>query len=84
TDSIGMVGRQGFGDPKHSLQSALEYWVEKGSAPETVIAAKYSAPNEQHPTVTRPLCPYPQSAKYKGGDANPNDAASFACEGKKK
>ncbi len=27
---------------------------------------------------TRPLCPYPLVARYKGGDAE--SAASFACE----
>jgi hypothetical protein len=32
--------------------------------------------------MTRPLCAYPQVAKYKGtGDTN--DAGSFGCEGKK-
>jgi feruloyl esterase len=84
TDSLGMFGQPGLGDPTHSLQTALEYWVEKGSAPSSVIAAKYSGPKEQHPTMTRPLCPYPQSATYKGAGADPNDAASFACETKKK
>jgi len=28
--------------------------------------------------MTRPLCPYPQTAVYDG-KGNPNDAASFAC-----
>ena len=33
--------------------------------------------------MTRPLCPYPQVAKYKGsGDTN--DAANFVCEAQKK
>jgi feruloyl esterase len=32
--------------------------------------------------MTRPLCAYPQAAKYKGsGDTN--DAANFVCQGKK-
>jgi hypothetical protein len=30
-------------------------------------------------TMSRPLCVYPQEAKYKGS-GDPNDAASFACE----
>jgi hypothetical protein len=29
--------------------------------------------------MTRPLCPYPQVAKYNG-TGDPNDSASFACE----
>jgi hypothetical protein len=28
--------------------------------------------------LTRPLCPYPQVARY-AGTGDPNDAASFAC-----
>jgi feruloyl esterase len=28
--------------------------------------------------MTRPLCPYPEEAKYKG-KGDPNQAASFAC-----
>ena len=28
--------------------------------------------------MTRPLCPYPQKARYNG-KGNPNDAASFVC-----
>jgi len=32
--------------------------------------------------MTRPLCPYPQVAKYKGsGDTN--DAGNFVCEASK-
>jgi feruloyl esterase len=29
--------------------------------------------------MTRPLCAYPQAAKYKGG-GDINDAANFVCE----
>jgi feruloyl esterase len=28
--------------------------------------------------MTRPLCPYPQMAKYKG-EGNTNDAGNFVC-----
>lgn len=84
TDSLGMFGQPGLGNPKQSLQTALEHWVEKGSAPSMVIAAKYASPKEQQPTMTRPLCPYPQSATYKGAGANPNDTSNFACERKRK
>ena len=44
----------------------------------TIVASKYSAKDEHHATMTRPLCAYPQAAKYKGGDIN--DAANFVCE----
>ena len=55
---------------------ALVDWTEKGTPAGTVIATKYSPDNKV--LMTRPLCPYPEIAKYKGtGDTN--DAASFAC-----
>jgi len=67
-------------DPHHNISSALEQWVEKGTPPASIIAAKYV--NDTDPAqgvkMTRPLCPYPQIAKYKGtGDTN--DAANFVC-----
>lgn len=55
------------------LLTPLMDWVEKGSAPEAV-PAKRRGPNPE----TRPLCPYPAYAKYKGGDAKL--AANFACQ----
>jgi hypothetical protein len=33
--------------------------------------------------LTRPACPYPQSARYKGS-GDPNDAANFTCEPERK
>jgi feruloyl esterase len=55
---------------------ALVDWREKGVAPQTVIATKFDS--AQKATMTRPLCPYPEIAKYKGaGDTN--QAANFAC-----
>jgi len=81
-DSFGQVGQLTFDDPQHSVDAALERWVEKGVAPGTIIASKYSA-DRQQTKMTRPLCAYPQAAKYKGkGDSN--DAASFVCEAGKK
>jgi feruloyl esterase len=80
--SFGQAGLQT--DPEHDIYAALEQWVEKGAAPDKIIATK--SVNEsnaaqgvtQGVTMTRPLCPYPQAAKYDGtGDTN--DAASFAC-----
>jgi hypothetical protein len=82
-DSFGQVGQLTFDDPQRSVYAALEQWVEKGIAPSTIIAAKYESDDGQHPKMTRPLCAYPQVAKYKGsGDTN--DAANFRCEAQKK
>jgi TonB family protein len=73
------------GDAQHDINQALEQWVEKGTAPDVIIATRnVSGPSqdEDEPVkgkkMTRPLCPYPQSAKYKStGDIN--DAANFEC-----
>jgi feruloyl esterase len=82
-DSFGQVGRLTPDDPQHSVDALLERWVEKGAAPGTIIASKYSPNDRQHPKMTRPLCAYPQAAKYNGkGDTN--DAGSFVCEAPKK
>jgi feruloyl esterase len=67
-------------DPQNSVSSALEQRVENGVAPGPIIATKYV--NDLDPSqgvkMTRPLCPYPQIAKYKGtGDTN--NAANFVC-----
>lgn len=66
-------------DAAHDINAALEAWVEKGTAPEQVIAEKLSEDNSA-PTIkmTRPLCAYPETAKYKGsGDTS--KAENFVC-----
>jgi len=65
-------------DPDHSLAKALERWVETGMSPDRIIATKYSAGSSPAVVRTRPLCPYPQIATYKGS-GNTDDAANFAC-----
>jgi hypothetical protein len=55
------------------LLTPLVAWVERGTAPEAVIATGTSLPGR-----SRPLCAWPQHAHYKGG-GDPNDAASFEC-----
>lgn len=76
-DSFVDIGK----DPQHSLHGALEQWVEKGTAPGTVIASKYQGMDRKNVLMTRPLCAYPQAPKYKGS-GDPNDAANFTCEKK--
>ena len=82
-DSFGQVGNLNFDDPKHSVDAALEQWVEKGTAPGTIIASKYEGEDKQHAKMTRPLCAYPQVAKYKGSGAT-SEATNFVCEAGKK
>ena len=56
----------------------LVNWVEKGTAPDTIVATKFV--NDTPPTVamTRPLCVYPKVAKYNGS-GNASAAANFTC-----
>jgi hypothetical protein len=50
-------------------------WVEKGAAPEKIIGAQVVNGETKR---TRPLCPYPQVARYSG-TGSVDDAASFHC-----
>ncbi len=62
------------------MLTPLVQWVEQNIGPESVIATHYvnNVPT-QGVAFTRPLCPYPQEALYKGtGDTN--DAANFVCK----
>lgn len=63
-------------DSFDSIQTMVD-WVEKGIAPQS-IAAKALPTNTDFPNRTRPLCPYPQFAKYKGS-GSVEDASSFVC-----
>ena len=47
-------------DADHDLNQALERWVEKGIAPDKLIATKFVDDKpEKGVAMTRPLCPYP-------------------------
>jgi feruloyl esterase len=74
-DGFGQMVSKSQSDPQHDLTLALERWVEEGIAPDNVIATKRQGENAAR---QRPLCPYPQIARYKGS-GNPDDAANFSC-----
>jgi feruloyl esterase len=57
------------------MLTALENWVEKGIAPDKVIATHSTAGKVDR---TRPLCAYPAVARYTG-KGSIDEAASFAC-----
>ncbi len=78
TDSFGAGAAQG--DAQHDMGKALERWVEEGVAPEQIIATKYErGSNSASGAVrTRPLCSYPQVARWKGSGST-DDAANFTC-----
>jgi feruloyl esterase len=70
-------------DAAHDMAVALEDWVEKGAPPRALIATHYAsekaagAKGERRIAFQRPLCPYPQVARYRGGP--PAEASSFVC-----
>lgn len=75
-----------------NLLTAITDWMERGKAPDKVIAKNLNTTSpfpvgapfdprvaENFPTGgTRPLCPYPQQSRYKGSGAT-SDASNFAC-----
>jgi Tannase and feruloyl esterase len=70
-------------DAGHNITIALEQWVEKGTAPEQVIArGNTDASGAGKGTAfAQPICAYPKAAAYKGsGDRK--DAASYVCAAK--
>jgi feruloyl esterase len=54
------------------MLTAIQQWVEKGQAPDHVVASGRAFPGK-----TRPLCPYPKVARFDGG--NPDNQESFSC-----
>jgi feruloyl esterase len=71
------------------MLTPLVAWVEQGQVPEAVVATARGAgnvvavnadlPAGWSASRTRPLCPYPQVARYNGsGDVEA--AASFSCK----
>ena len=66
-------------DAEHDVVMALDHWVVHDVAPDQIIATGFVDGNPaKDVTMTRPLCPYPQEAHYKGsGDTN--NTASFIC-----
>jgi feruloyl esterase len=55
---------------------ALVDWVEHGQAPDRIIASSIQGGQIVR---TRPLCPYPEVARWTG-TGNTNAAANFVCQ----
>ena len=68
------------GDAQNSIAAALERWVEQGIAPEEIIATKYKTGANPASGVarTRPLCAFPETARYKGTGST-DEASNFEC-----
>jgi len=67
------MGHCGGGPGVNTFDSigTLEKWVEKGIAPDTMLGTGANG-------LSRPLCPYPQYAEYKGS-GNVKDASNWSC-----
>jgi feruloyl esterase len=65
----------GDGASNFDMLAALERWVEEKKVPERVVASRV---RDGKVDRTRPLCPYPQTAHYKGSGST-DDAANFVC-----
>ena len=77
--SIGHSATTGTDQPHYAdLMMALRTWVEKGTAPDSLVQTL----EEIYPPYTvlrsRPLCRYPQYPKYKGS-GNIGEAQSYSC-----
>ena len=66
----------GVGTSTFETLTPLIDWVERGIAPRSIPASRMVGGKVNR---TRPLCPYPEVAKYKGSGSI-DDAANFGCE----
>jgi feruloyl esterase len=76
-------GLGGLADADHDVRAALERWVERGIAPDRLIASGIRSGEPvgdpaKETKLTRPLCAYPKTAQYTGTGST-DDAASFTC-----
>jgi hypothetical protein len=65
----------GVATDRFDALTALVDWVEKGKAPDSIRAARVVKNQEVR---SRPLCPYPQVARYSGRGSI-DEAANFRC-----
>ncbi len=65
----------GIGPDRNDAMTAMINWVEKGKAPDSILASRVV---DNKTVRTRPLCPYPQVARYSG-QGSIDDAANFRC-----
>jgi feruloyl esterase len=65
----------GVGPDRYDAITAIVDWVEADKAPTSIVASKIV---DDEVVRTRPLCPYPQVARY-AGRGSIDDAANFSC-----
>jgi Tannase and feruloyl esterase len=84
-NSFGGLGQKGYkkNDPENDIIGALDRWVDQAIAPTKLIATKFKGDDPRQGVArTRPVCPYPQVATYKGS-GSVDDAANFVCASSK-
>lgn len=81
----GALGRDeasvpGFADARHDILLALMAWVEDGAALDSVVATAWATPLDAASGVLRqrPLCAYPQTARWTG-NGDTNNASNWRC-----
>lgn len=67
--------RGGPGTDMFDPVATLAAWVEHGEAPASILATHQTSGRVDR---SRPLCPYPEQARYRG-TGDPNEAGSYAC-----
>ena len=84
-DNIGVLTYGQGESPANNVHAALEHWREKGVKPTRLIAAKYASelkalvnPRLEKPIRTRPLCAWPQVARWSGNGST-DTAENFRC-----
>lgn len=65
----------GEGPGQFDKMDVIQQWVERSKPPDQIIASHVSQGQVDR---TRPICPYPQVAEYKGSGSI-DSASSFAC-----
>jgi feruloyl esterase len=79
-NSFGNLGPRPPADAGHDTLFALQKWVEEGVAPQQIVATKYVDDDPAKGVVmTRPLCPYPQTAHWDG-KGKVAASESFSCK----
>jgi len=72
----------GEGASNYDTLGTIDAWAQGGPAPERIVAKRDGGPAfpgaPALPPLSRPLCPFPQVARYDGSGAK-DDAASFSC-----
>jgi hypothetical protein len=77
----------GEGASTFDTLGTIDQWAATGQAPNMILATRGPAgpggppgapPPPAREPISRPLCPYPQYARYNGS-GDPKDAASFSC-----